>query len=373
MAYGLAAVDLNKDGNTDIAITCATCAGVSILAGNGLGSFGPQVTSPTVGVAFYMASGDFDSDGRPDLVVTNPSDSNVSVFFNATVDNGNRAPVADAGMDQTLECIGPGGAPVTLDGSASADPDGDKISYVWRDSNQRLVGTSAVIQLAGAQATPTFSLTVTDTAGASSTVNTHVTIRDTRPPILTLSTKGLMMPLPTASVPGARIDLSQYVTATATDLCGGASISNDAPALFPMGKTVVTYTATDRSGNTAQERLLVQIVYKFAGFSAPISLGLWNTIQGGRTVPIKWQLMAADGTFVSDLRAVTSIWPELTTCVVGSPRSAPQGDAAGVKFDPATRQYIYVWPTVKSWSGSCRYVNFLLKDGNVWRASFVVK
>jgi hypothetical protein len=272
-----------------------------------------------------------------------------------------------------VECTGPGGAPVTLDASRSFDPDGDEVSYIWRDAYQRVVSTSAVVQVAGVQVTPTFTVTVTDTAGASSSETIHVRVRDTMPPNLTLSTFSLMIPLPTASVAGAHIDLSQYVTATANDRCGGASISNDAPALFPMGKTIVTYRATDRSGNTAQRRLTVQIVYKFAGFSAPLSSWTWNTIQGGRSVPIKWQLGAADGTFVSDPSAVTSIWPELTTCNVGSPGSPPQGGAAGVKYDPVSRQYIYVWPTARSWSGSCRYVNLLLKDGLVWRAAFVVK
>ncbi|MCW5907365.1 MAG: HYR domain-containing protein [Chitinophagales bacterium] len=40
-------------------------------------------------------------------------------------------------------------------------------------------------------------------------------------------------------------------TATATDNCGIASVTNDAPATFPVGTTTVTWTATDVNGNTA--------------------------------------------------------------------------------------------------------------------------
>lgn len=38
-------------------------------------------------------------------------------------------------------------------------------------------------------------------------------------------------------------------TATFTDNCSGASISNDAPAFYPKGITTVTWTATDAAGN----------------------------------------------------------------------------------------------------------------------------
>ncbi len=44
-----------------------------------------------------------------------------------------------------------------------------------------------------------------------------------------------------------------FASASATDNCGNlASFSNDAPSSFPIGTTLVTWMATDSSGNQSQ-------------------------------------------------------------------------------------------------------------------------
>ena len=48
--------------------------------------------------------------------------------------------------------------------------------------------------------------------------------------------------------------------ATATDSSGIASLVNNAPAKFPLGSTVVTWTATDASGNVAKATQTVTVV-----------------------------------------------------------------------------------------------------------------
>ncbi len=44
---------------------------------------------------------------------------------------GNEAPIADAGRDQILECTGPDGTLVQLDGSDSSAPDGAALAFKW--------------------------------------------------------------------------------------------------------------------------------------------------------------------------------------------------------------------------------------------------
>jgi hypothetical protein len=43
----------------------------------------------------------------------------------------NQPPLANAGADQIVVYAGPSGTEVTLDGSASSDPDGDSLTYTW--------------------------------------------------------------------------------------------------------------------------------------------------------------------------------------------------------------------------------------------------
>ncbi len=70
----------------------------------------------------------------------------------------NRAPVADAGVDQMVD----EGAPASLDGSASSDPDADPLTYEWRDENDVLLGSDATISVSLAVGIHEITLTVSD-------------------------------------------------------------------------------------------------------------------------------------------------------------------------------------------------------------------
>ena len=96
---------------------------------------------------------------------------------------GNAPPTADAGAPQT---VNPGGG-VTLDGSASSDPNGDSLTFGWRQTGgvtAFLSGATTVSPTFTAPITPgtvlTFSLTVTDTGGLTDTASTTVTVEEYR-------------------------------------------------------------------------------------------------------------------------------------------------------------------------------------------------
>jgi len=91
----------------------------------------------------------------------------------------------------------------------------------------------------------TFS--ATDTAGnAATSVVATVTVSDTVAPVI--------VGTPLANVLAEATGLNTAVTLalpSATDAVGVISVTNNAPATFPIGTTVVIWTATDAAGNTS--------------------------------------------------------------------------------------------------------------------------
>ena len=92
--------------------------------------------------------------------------------------------IANAGPDQTVECAFPGGASVTLDGSASSDPGGDALSYAWTDEQGRSLGAGAKLTVPLPLGSHTLTLEIGDPAGDTASDTVQVTVRDTLPPVV---------------------------------------------------------------------------------------------------------------------------------------------------------------------------------------------
>jgi uncharacterized protein (TIGR03437 family) len=80
--YSVAVGDFNGDGNQDLAIAAVTSDNVTVLLGDGRGDFAEAPGSPFgVGLQpFFVAVGDFNGDGIPDLAVANAAGNSVTVL-----------------------------------------------------------------------------------------------------------------------------------------------------------------------------------------------------------------------------------------------------------------------------------------------------
>ncbi len=79
--------DLDGDGNFDVVVANAGSNSVSVILGNGDGTFKNQSVFPVGNLPDAVTFGDFDGDGKADLAVANALDNSVSVLLG----NGNGA------------------------------------------------------------------------------------------------------------------------------------------------------------------------------------------------------------------------------------------------------------------------------------------
>ena len=166
----------------------------------------------------------------------------------------NKPPVADAGAAQTVECTGSSSANATLNGSASHDPDaGDVLTYSWAWTGGSATGVSPTASFP--LGTTNVTLTVDDGQGHTDTASTTVTVQDTTAPVVNA---GADVTLEATSTSGAAYDVSAQ--SSATDSCCTTAMSVSPSGPYALGSTSVTVSATDCSGNTGSDTMVVTVV-----------------------------------------------------------------------------------------------------------------
>lgn len=115
-------------------------------------------------------------DPEHNIAENNPDNDQLSLSINGV------APVASAGADQTInDANGTGEETVTLDGTATYDPDGRIDYYLWKEGTTTL-GTGAVITPSLTVGTHNITLTVTYNDNASSVDQVTVTVNPNQSP-----------------------------------------------------------------------------------------------------------------------------------------------------------------------------------------------
>lgn len=153
--------------------------------------------------------------------------------------------------------------------------------------------------------TTTVTWTAIDDAGNSSTCSFDVTVTDNLPPVITLPSSG--SPIVSTNQACTYLNSGTGWNATATDNCTLKSLTYSlsgstsgtgtslADKVFNLGKTTVTWTATDNANNvsTGSYVVTVQDVTK-PEFTCPTPLASYNADPGKCTTSLDFSVIASD-------------------------------------------------------------------------------
>ncbi len=116
-----------------------------------------------------------------------------------------------------------------------------------------------------------------------------------------------------------------------------------------VGSHTMTATAIDNAGNTRSITRSYSVqAWTAKGFYAPVDMGgVWNTVKGGSTVPLKFELFA--GTELTDISAIKSFTTAKVSCITGSAEvdaiELTTTGGTSLRYDSTGGQFIQNWKT----------------------------
>jgi uncharacterized repeat protein (TIGR01451 family) len=281
-----------------------------------------------------------------DLPLTDPFPAGSTVITWTATDNTNGSVasctqnitvIAGSGSDTTPPelTVPPNVSVTTLSCTATLD---DELGTA-EASDSGACGGSVTITRTGVPAnfvfptgTTTIIYTATDAAGNTATGLQLVTVTESpaQPPTVTAPADVSANTGPGATSCGTIVSDATLGTATANDNCPGVTVTRSGvPAgnIFPVGNTIVTYTATDASGNTATDTQMVTVIDNTVPIiSCPANIVVSND-PGLCSAVVTFSVTATDncpGVTVNTDIASGSTFPKGTTTV-----NATATDAAG--------------------------------------------
>ena len=166
-------------------------------------------------------------------------------------------------------------------------------------------------------------------------------------------------------------------TCSANDATSGVASCVVTGYSSAVGSHTLTATATDNAGNdaTAQRSYMV-LPWTLEGFYQPVDInGVWNTVKGGSTVPLKFEVFAGP-TELTNVAVVDGFTVKGVQCPSGGVATDDielvTTGATTLRYDGTGGQFIQNWQTPKK-PGACYAVTMKADDGSTLAANFQLK
>ena len=298
-----------NEGSYPVTGTC-NLDGVSVVVSMTGGS--TTVSGSSVDCTSGAWSATVDASSLPDGAISVSATGSTTLESNTATGSTTKdtvGPVVSAPADITVAAVDADGTPATdseiaafLAGASAVDA-GDGVVSVSNDA-------PPVFPLGAT--TVTFS--AVDSLGNSGSSSAVVTVEDQTPPVITVADATIAATDANGTSATATDAAAFLDSATVEDnVDSNVTVTNDAPDVFPIGDTVVTFTATDSADLTATATATLTVT----DLTAPVV-----------TAPDSITVAATDasGTAVSSAASVS---------IVGDWKLAPIAAALGVGWDAA--------------------------------------
>jgi hypothetical protein len=165
-------------------------------------------------------------------------------------------------------------------------------------------------------------------------------------------------------------------TCTADDAVSGLASCVVTGYSNAVGSHTMTATATDNAGRKATAELSYEVKkWTLNGFYQPVDMGgVFNTVKGGSTVPLKFEVFAG-ATELTATSVVKSFVQTKIACETAATIDEIEVTTTGgtsLRYDATAGQFIQNWQTPKA-AGSCYRVTMATQDGSSLVAFFKLK
>jgi hypothetical protein len=264
----------------------------------------------------------------------------------------------------------------TISGAAAPAANGNEwnntnvtVSYTCGDNLSGVVSCGPDEPLTTEGADQSSTGTATDNAGnTSSATVSGINIDKTAPSVALVDGPANGGSYYFGSVPAAP-------TCSASDalsgLAGACSVSGYGTT---VGSHTVSASATDRADNNASASNAYTVLgWTLKGFYPPVDMGIHNTMKGGQTVALKFEVFAGPTELTNT--DVIQTFTQKVSCTSSGTEDPIENFSTGnteLRYDTTSGQFIFNWKSPKS-PGTCYRVKMTTQDGSSILADFTLK